>query len=589
LKKTAVVFALTVLIVGIFMPFSFNFQVARAQTAGYTITHVDHNVQVLYSGHVVISDKIQISGSLPSNLQLGFPYRYGSYVLKGIAYDSNFKDLPVMLGVQLQDQSGFYGASVNLPQGTSNTFTVVFVLSNGALTPSASQYSLDFPAYPSFTQTVAECSVNLTLPSGASIIGIDKTDGVVNATTYAKANLAAFTYSPATATFSAASGTISEVNIPSLIRQFVISPSGGISCKDTYQIVNNSTMGVYSFLVNLPVNATNVVARDQFGRALSTAVQQTNSQVFVENVTLAVTMGAGESNLLILDYSLPSVPAGQFSRYALNLDLFPYFNYFIETASVTVTPPEGATIVAPKLSQIGPSDSLNRNAFQESLTVNMDGVSYLNSIIPSQETLSVTFEYSPLWIAFRPTLWAFAVVLVGVVIVGLWKRPKGKTPKAVVEVPSKARTPEGITLEVSLSPEKLSEFVAAYEDKNKIASEIRSLEARAAHGRIPRRRYKVQRRTLELRLENLNRTISQLKEPIRSAGGSIADIVRQIENAEIELNEAEMNLKNIDIRHETGEISLEAYRKQHPDLERRKEKAEEKLEGLLLRLRGEIS
>jgi hypothetical protein len=586
LKKTAVLFALTIFVAALFLPLGLNFETAYAQNTNYSIQNVDHNIQVLYSGQIVISDKIQISGSLPSNFQIGLPYKYGSYVLKGIAYDSNYKTLPIALGVQLQDQSGFYGASVSLPSGTSNTFTVIFILSNGALIPSASGYSLDFPAYPSFSQTVAQCNVNLTLPSGASIVGIDKNDGVVNASTYTKSNLAAFTYSPATATFSASSGTISEVNIPSLTRQFVISPSGGISCTDIYSIANNSTSAISSFLINLPVNATNVLARDQFGRILSTTVQQNNAQVFVENVTLAEPMGVGESSLLYMDYSLPGVPPAQFSRYIVNLDLFPYFNYYVDTASVTVTPPEGATIISPQISQISSSDTLTRNAFQESLTVNKDGVSYLDSVIPSQEILTVTFDYSPLWIAFRPTLWIFAVVFVGVVIIAIWTRPKTKAVKAV---PSRHRVPEGITLEASLSSEKISEFIEAYEDKNKIAKEIRSLEARAQHGRIPRRRYKVQRRTLELRLEKLNHIISQLREPIRSAGGSLADTVKQIENAEIELEETEMNLKNIEIRHETGEISLEAYRKQLADLERRKEKAEANLENLLFRLRGEIS
>lgn len=385
MKKTAVVFALIVLSLAVFLPFSLNNLEANAQGSSYSIQHVDHNIQVLYSGHVVVTEKILLSGSLPSTFQIGLPYKYGSYILKGIAYDSDYTLLPIALGVQLQDQSGFYGASVSLPSGSSNNFTVVFVLSNGVLTPTTSGYTLDFPGYPSFTQVASDCSVSIVLPSGATISEVDKSDGVVTSNSYNKANLAAFSYSTALATFSAGSGVIQEVNIPSLNRQIIISPSGALSCTDTYKIINNSTSGIASFLINLPVNASNVVARDQFGKILSIAVQQTNSQVFVENVTLAVTLNSGESSLLTLDYSLPSISSSDFARYVLTLDLFPYFNYYIDSGSLTITPPEGAIIVTPKLSEIGPSDSLTRNVFQESLSINKDGVSYIDSTIPSQE------------------------------------------------------------------------------------------------------------------------------------------------------------------------------------------------------------
>jgi chromosome segregation ATPase len=146
------------------------------------------------------------------------------------------------------------------------------------------------------------------------------------------------------------------------------------------------------------------------------------------------------------------------------------------------------------------------------------------------------------------------------------------------------RIPAGMTL----SPERLREFVDAYEEKISITSEIRTLEAKAAHGRIPRRRYKVQRRSLEEKLEALTGTIAQLREVIRKAGGSYSDSVSQIEAAEIEVEETDLSLKNIEVRHETGEISIEAYRKQLADLEKSKEKAEKALNGLLMRLRSEI-
>jgi hypothetical protein len=577
-KKSAVF--TFVLALAICLPLGISLQTANAQSTNYTIQHIDHNIKLLHSGNVVVTDTIQITGTLPESFQIGLPYKYGSYLLETVAYDANYNALPVVLGVQLQEQSGFYGITVTLPQGTSNTFTVAFILSNDALTSISTGYALDFPAYPGFAQTAVDVNVTLTLPSESTIAGIDKPDGPVNATEYTKTNLSAFTYAPATARFSATSGYIQKVDIPSLKRQINISPSGAITGTDTYKIVNNSTIGMSTFIVNLPINASNVIARDQFGRALVNNIYQSTNIILAENVTLAVSVGPGESTEIRLDYTLPSISPAQGSRYNLPLDLFAYFNYYVKSASVTVTPPEGATIVSPTLPDIGASSTLSRNVFQESLTINKQGISYVDSLIPSEDVVTISYDFNSLWVAFRPTSWMWVVAIVGAIIVAFVKRPKTKvvTPRVAA-----ARIVAG----QALSPEHIRNFIEAYEEKNKITQEIRSLEARAQHGRIPRRRYKVQRKTLEMRLETLNHNIMTLKGVLSGAGGTYSDIVRQLEDAEIELNEVNMNLKNIEVKHETGEIPLETYRKQLSDLERRKQKAEGSIDSLLLRLRGE--
>ena len=581
MKRTAVLIALTIFSMALMLPLTLNMQAASAQT-GYTIQHVDHNVQLLYSGHVVISDTFTLTGTLPSNFLVGMPFKYSSYVLKGVAYDSNYNVLPVALGVQFGSQSGFYAASVALPAGTSNTFTVVFIFSNSALAQVPTGFTIDIPAYPGLTQTAGDCNVTITLPSGMTLDSVDKTDGPVNGTNnYDTQNLAAFTYSPGTGRIAVSTGYVQPVNIPLLNRQISISASGGITATDTYRIVDNSSNSLASFLVNLPLDAKGVTARDQFGRVLTTATYQTNSLVFVQNVTLVVPINQGESGDLSLDYSLPSMSPAQFSRYVLSIDLLPYFNYYIDSASVTIKTPEGATIVAPTISELGSSGTLVRNAFQETITFNRQGVSFVDSVIPSQDTVKVTFDYSPLWIAFRPTSWMWAITAVGLVVVALWMRPKAK-PSAAPK-PTYRAAPG-----VVMSPETVTLFVDAYEEKIKIINEMSTLEARAAHGRIPRRRYKVQRMAMEQRIESLTNTIGQLKEVLRKSGGSFADLVKQLEATEVESEEVELALKNLEIHHETGEIGLEAYRKQLTDLERRKTKAESRINELLLRVRAEI-
>jgi chromosome segregation ATPase len=175
-------------------------------------------------------------------------------------------------------------------------------------------------------------------------------------------------------------------------------------------------------------------------------------------------------------------------------------------------------------------------------------------------------------------MWMWTLAVVGTVVLAVWRRPKISVPVRVAV--QKAS--------VSLSPDNVLAFSEAYEEKNRVASELKLLEARAQKGKIPRRRYKVQRRTLEVRVDALSKSISELKSVFRSAGGVYADLVRQLDIAEVELVEVETNLRTVEVRYGRGELPLETYKKELADYQKRKEKAETTVNGILLRLREEI-
>lgn len=579
MTKIAVMFTLMIFSLMLFMPFTLNMDTAQAQT-GYSIQNVTHNVSVLYSGHIIISDTFQISGTMPNNLQVGFPFQYGTNIINAEAYDANNNELPITLGVPLQDRSGFYAATVNLPSGTTNTFTVVFIFENNLVTPTPTGYSLNYPAYPSLAAGAASVTTNLTLPAGATIREIVKADGAINVTTYTKSNLAEFTSMQANATFNAASDTLQKSQIPQLDRNINISPAGAVTCTDNYRIINNAANSLSFFKLNIPRSATNIQATDLFGRILSVSTRDISANARVANITFVTAVGTGDSVPVTVTYDLPSVTlrSGQF---ILETELYPYFNYYVDALTVIVVPPEGATIVAPSAPTSGDAPIVSRSAFQETLSVTRAGITYINKIYQSHDTLQVIFNYNPLWIAFRPTLWAWVIAAVGVAVAAFLLRPKTKT------VPSKVSPP--ITTTTAVSADQIRAFIEAYEEKLQSINDLKSLEARAQHGRIPRRRYKLQRTTLETRLTVLNKTIGNLKNVLSRSGGSHAAIVRQLETAEVNLNEANLKLTTLETRHTVGELSLEDYKKQLTDLEKRKQKAESTINGLLLRLRGEIS
>jgi hypothetical protein len=271
---------------------------------------------------------------------------------------------------------------------------------------------------------------------------------------------------------------------------------------------------------------------------------------------------------------LPSVSST--APFAVNFELFPDFDYYVEAAKVTFVPPEGARFLSPTLSAIDTSTTLSRETFQETLSISKEGVSKIDSEVLSEE-VQITYDYSPLWLSFRPALWTWILAVVGCVVVAVWKRPKTSAPLRIATTEAS----------VSLSPENVRAFTEAYDEKSRLTSELETLEARAQKGKMPRRRYKVQRRTLEVRLENISKNITGLKKLFRSAGGNYANLVRQLDVAEAELAEVETNTRNIEVRHRKGALPLDAYKKSQSDYQRRKEKAEATINGILLRLREE--
>jgi hypothetical protein len=573
-----------------------------AQTSDdYTIDKVDHQVQIMYSGHVVILDTIHVSGQVTDGFMIGFPYKYSADVLKGIAYDDTHV-YELNLGVQLGETSGLYGATVDFNGNTPSVFKVAFVLSNQLITEQGNGVNdLDFPAYPSLAKNVETCNVTITFPSSPTTITVTKNDGVVNDAVYTKTNLQAYTYAPASASFKVPSGTLQLTTISSLNRQITIEPTGKINVADSYRIISNSTTTLKAFVVSLPFDASNVVLRDAFGKALATDLAySTTGSIFFANATLDTFLNSGQATTLTAQYTLTSATL-QGSNYVLSdFKLFPNFAYYVNKATITFTPPEGATIVSPQATSLDTSSTLTRQTYQDILTVTKESLSYVDYLAPQQNSIQLSFDYNPVWVSFRPTFWALFLAAVGCIAFFFVRRhqPKEETYADKTERLTKLET-ETITSTTqtkgaepktaqNVSAETIREFIDAYEDKKQLNTELKSMDAKAQKGKIPRRQYKVQRSSIESRLQIINRNIKRTKETFKGTTGGYADLVKQLDLAETDLAQAEENIKTLESRLNKGEISLEVYKRSIGDYQKQRDKAESAINGILLRLREKI-
>ena len=597
-KRAHAAFMITVFILLVFLPIVLTFGTVSAQSTGYSIDKVDHSIEVMYSGHVVVRDTIHVSGHVTDGFMIGLPALYSAGVLKVAAYDSN-NLYSVNVGIPLGDQSGFYGVQVNFNSNSPSVFTVAFVLSNNLIKDlTGGNYSLNFPAYPSLTQDVASANVTLTLPATPTTLTITRNDGVTNETNYVTQNLAAYTYSAASATFQISPGSLHLATIDQLTRQINVDPTGKVSSVDSYHMTNNGILTITSFVFGLPSKATSIVVRDEFGRALTTSTSSinTNPDIFLANATLISILSSHQSTSFTINYNLPSATV-QGSQFILNnFKLFPYFSYYVEQATISFTPPEGATIVTPQLSSLDSSSTITRNTFQDSLTITRDGISYVDYSSPESNSVQFSYDYNPVWVSFRPTFWGALFGAIGCVAAIFYTRRKpGEKEPAMTKTEryapkQRASTSTQQTEEVepvvgqSITSESLREFTDSYEEKKQLNNELKAMDARAQKGKIPRRQYKVQRRAIEIRLETIARKINKTKDALRRSS-SYADLVKQLDSAEEDLTDAEENIKKLETGQSKGEISIETYKKNIGDYQKRRDKTESTINGILLRLR----
>ena len=512
--------------------------IVSAQTSGYTIDKVDHQIQIMYSGHVVILDTIHVSGQVTDGFMIGLPYKYGTNLLKGIAYDETHT-YQMNLGVQLGETSGLYGATVDFKGNTPNVFTVAFVLSNQLITEQESSVdTLDFPAYPSLAKNVGTCNVTITFPSAPTTITITKDDGVINNAIYTKTNLPAFTNSPASAIFQVPSGTLQLASITSLNREITIEPTGKINVEDNYRITSNSSTTLKAFVVSLPFDASNIIIRDAFGKALVTDLAYSaTGNIFLANSTLQTFLTSGQSTTLIAQYTVTGATL-QNSNYVLSdFKLFPNFAYVVNKATITFTPPEGATITSPQAVSLDSSSTLTRQTYQDILTITKESLSYVDYLVPQQNSIQLSFDYNPVWVSLRPTFWALIIASVGCITIFFVRRhqPKEETYADKTERLKRLETETKTitqTKEVEpktdqiISADAIREFIDAYEDKKELTSELKSMDSKAQKGKIPRRQYKVQKSAIETRLQIINRNIKRTKENFKGTTGGYADLAK---------------------------------------------------------------
>jgi hypothetical protein len=548
---------------------------------------VDHAIQIRGGGLVVVNDTVKLSlktGEQPvavENFLIGFPSQYKSNLDYCLVYETSNPDEwfpPPELDVGL-GRIGFYAINVLFPEpietseNSSYSFTVVFVFSN--LVSSTTQYipeeqrnmtilDVNVPIYPSLAQNVSICNVTVTPPPIE--ISFAEWPQDFNKTTIDSRDILNHVRSPLEQ-FTRQSASLRAVTMESFLtieaietrREITLDQWGNMFLSDFYHVTNKAEETVSEIKIRLPHGAYDVSARD-ISADLSVSLEGEEATIRLRTV-----LKKDEAGKFTVTYQLPwKEYVYQYGGRDFELRArFENFDWTIRKLTVTVTLPEGAE-VQPSSAKPDPYN-IQKSAFQETI------IFLIQNATPFHD-LNFDFKYEHLvfWASFRPTLWTGILAAVVAAIAIVWRAPKPAVP--IVPIP----------------PKDLRSFADKYGDKKRILRELELIEQQARRGKISRRRYRVRKRTLESRVSVLSRDLTGLRQKIRTVGPRYADIMRQIEVAETELEGVETDIRRVKGRYRRGEVSTEAYRRLLHGYHRRRDRAKINIDSALLRLREEI-
>jgi archaellum component FlaC len=185
---------------------------------------------------------------------------------------------------------------------------------------------------------------------------------------------------------------------------------------------------------------------------------------------------------------------------------------------------------------------------------------------------SLTYSLNPFWASINPLSWA---LLLEAAIAGI----------AIVVLTTRRATPVGVLVG---PPQVISRFVELYDEKSSMRLESDKIEEDVARGAMNRFDYRRRRRTIDLRMNEIDRALVPIKEQLSSISPRYQDMIRRLERAEAELRA--VRTTSIDIRNQyrSGRMSKDLYESLSGDLIRRRDRAQQSIDNIIITLREEI-
>jgi len=540
-----------------------------AQPASEYAVRINRVAQIGGWGLVTVNDTVTVRNTSTSPLgdvPIGLPRD----LTRGLRYLAARDDRNTVLAIErdLDSSSETYWFKVNfaraLAYNETYKFTVTSLFTN-VLVPNAAGFQYRFVTTPILR--VKGASENMTIMAGAeSKFSIPHELNLTETSELGGVYLRGYfapiePYTTESIVLNMTSTAQFIVRVPQVSREIQFDPDGRVHVSDTYSF-ENLAASVSTIQLSLPQNSSEIMAYDLIGPLWDSSVQGPDVSVgprysggIEENRTFTFTL---KYQVDPRTYITQSQWWGG-SSYKFSL-LSNVKHWVVDTLETTVIVPVGFDV-----RNVSPSPSLTSGSlFYRNLKYEVANVTPYTDL-----EFSLEYTYAPFWSGSLPVSWVALIELVAV---------------AAVLV---ARTRRPAELKIPVPSEKLRQFVELYDGRTALRLELDRMAEDLARGALNKHEYRRRRKSIEMRMGELDRAIQPLKQDLKASHPRYGEMILRMERAEAEIDANRLGEEHFKTQYRAGKISKEAYDRALSDLSRRMDKAREIIETSLVTLREE--
>jgi chromosome segregation ATPase len=149
------------------------------------------------------------------------------------------------------------------------------------------------------------------------------------------------------------------------------------------------------------------------------------------------------------------------------------------------------------------------------------------------------------------------------------------------------RLRRGPELAVPIPVEKLREFVGLYDERLALSRELVAMEEEVGRGGLVKHEFRRRSKVMELRLDDINKSLMQVKADLRAISPRYEELIRRIDRAEAEVETSRASLNQVRGQYRAGKTTRETYDSMTNEILKRIDRAEETVETNLITLREE--
>ena len=521
-------------------------------------------------GVTFVSDQFTMTlGSSPvSQIALGIPSALSSKLRFTEAVDSQLNPLrisPPSNPLTLPSGGNYSAIDIAFPSAKTGgySFNLTSVYSDMLnFNSTSSSFTFAFEPFPLTDGTYNVTSAQLSVKTGDwPSPTVSSVNGTFASATFTAqtTTLKPYNTTVATMTFSS-SGTAQSIFDVVANRTIALAQTGSIQVTDFYNMINRGH-DLSSLALPLPRNVQTATASDIIGVVSTlTAAMATDGTNTVTFIPRFGTVKAGAESSVRITYALPVqsyLISKGLGRFELSFRLLDNVKFFEPTLQMKIVTPMGFRL-----------DSFSGQTF----TTSGNQILVAVSTATPMSNLSFTMDYQidPFWASLSALGWAgLAVGSLAAIVLAV-----GATSTAGVAV--------------SGAPSELiGRFVELYDEKSAMRLEAEKMDEDLARGALNRHEYKRRRRVIDLRIAELDRTLAPVKDQLSKANPRYQDMIRRLERAEADIQVVRTTSADLRNQYRSGRIARELYESLISDLAKRKEKAQQTMDTIVINLREE--